>query len=214
MDKSKEWYEMVFEFHRRFGHPHTQLGKKIPMGILEATNRGAWIVEEAIEWVGTEHMVKQVDSIIDMLYFCWGCFVIIGDMPQLKWPHVNGDVPVQLNIEERKIAALDINWIINELVNASAKKKEVADSQLKILSRVAQIGLDSMGRMNIDPATPFEIVHESNMGKLWPDGMPRYYDNGKIQKPPTYEPPEFAIRDHLIEIITERIEGEPEDLPF
>lgn len=34
----------------------------------------------------------------------------------------------------------------------------------------------------------FAEVHRSNMTKLWPDGKPRYRDDGKVLKPDTYSP--------------------------
>ena len=41
--------------------------------------------------------------------------------------------------------------------------------------------------MNFDEA--FKRVHASNMAKLWEDGKPRYREDGKVLKPPTYIPP-------------------------
>lgn len=35
----------------------------------------------------------------------------------------------------------------------------------------------------------FAEVHRSNMTKLWPDGKPRYRNDGKVIKPDTYSPP-------------------------
>lgn len=35
-------------------------------------------------------------------------------------------------------------------------------------------------------------VHRSNMSKLWPDGKPRYREDGKMLKPPTYSKADVA----------------------
>ena len=40
-----------------------------------------------------------------------------------------------------------------------------------------------------DEAEAFRRVHQSNMSKLWEDGKPRFREDGKIMKPPTYQPP-------------------------
>lgn len=43
-------------------------------------------------------------------------------------------------------------------------------------------------KMNVDPTPLFNIVHEANMGKLFPDGKPRYRkEDGKIMKPEGWE---------------------------
>lgn len=38
----------------------------------------------------------------------------------------------------------------------------------------------------------FIKVHESNMGKVWDDGLVHYRADGKVLKPPTYEPPDIT----------------------
>lgn len=53
-------------------------------------------------------------------------------------------------------------------------------------------------KMNIDPEPLFDIVHEANMGKLFPDGKPHYDKiTGKVLKPDNWEKdyaPEGKIR--------------------
>lgn len=46
-------------------------------------------------------------------------------------------------------------------------------------------------KFNLSFDEAFRRVHESNMTKLWPDGKPRYREDGKILKPPDYEPPDL-----------------------
>lgn len=42
--------------------------------------------------------------------------------------------------------------------------------------------------LGIDPAEIFECVHQANMGKLFPDGQPRYDEKtGKVLKPENWE---------------------------
>lgn len=52
--------------------------------------------------------------------------------------------------------------------------------------------------MNVDPTPIFNLVHQANMGKLFPDGKPRYHElTGKVLKPDNWEAdyaPEEKIR--------------------
>lgn len=42
--------------------------------------------------------------------------------------------------------------------------------------------------MGVDPGPIFDIVHQANMGKLFPDGKPRYRKlDGKVMKPGNWE---------------------------
>lgn len=42
--------------------------------------------------------------------------------------------------------------------------------------------------MNVDPTPIFNLVHQANMGKLFPDGKPRYHEvTGKVLKPKNWE---------------------------
>lgn len=56
--------------------------------------------------------------------------------------------------------------------------------------------------MGVNPTPIFNIVHKANMGKLFPDGRPRYRpDNGKVMKPDNWEQdfaPEPKIKAEII----------------
>lgn len=41
--------------------------------------------------------------------------------------------------------------------------------------------------INVNPDLLFDIVHNANMGKLFPDGKPQYNENGKIIKPDDWQ---------------------------
>ena len=55
--------------------------------------------------------------------------------------------------------------------------------------------------MNVDPTDIFKLVHEANMGKLFPDGKPRYHEvTGKVLKPDNWEKdfaPEGRIKNEI-----------------
>jgi predicted HAD superfamily Cof-like phosphohydrolase len=46
----------------------------------------------------------------------------------------------------------------------------------------------------VDPQPLFDIVQDANMAKLWPDGKPRYYEDGKIKKPDDWVGPEPKLK--------------------
>lgn len=69
----------------------------------------------------------------------------------------------------------DIDW--------PAVAKELADLVYVLYGAAVNWGID------LDRAV--EIVHKSNMGKLWEDGRPRYALGGKVLKPPNYEAPDM-----------------------
>lgn len=62
-------------------------------------------------------------------------------------------------------------------------------------------------KMNINPTPLFDIVHNANMGKLFPDGKPRYREgDGKILKPENWEEsfaPEPKIKQEILRQIEE-----------
>lgn len=55
--------------------------------------------------------------------------------------------------------------------------------------------------MGVDPTEIFKIVHEANMGKLFPDGQPHFHPvTGKVMKPENWEhdfAPEEKIEEEL-----------------
>lgn len=50
--------------------------------------------------------------------------------------------------------------------------------------------------MGIDPDPIFRIVQQANMDKLW-DGKPKFDEDGKVVKPPTWEDPYNKIKKHI-----------------
>lgn len=51
--------------------------------------------------------------------------------------------------------------------------------------------------MGIDPAPLFDIVHQANMAKLFPDGLPHYNEAGKVVKPPNWQAPEIFLEEEI-----------------
>ena len=142
-----DWYDMVRKFHTAFGHPAPDDIKE--MHISERKYRSIWMVEEVVEFIAAEHLVDQVDALIDLIVFTLGTMVEMG----------------------------------------------------------------------VDPREIFDAVHWANMGKLWPDGKPRYRDDNKMLKPPGWESPQKEISKILTARIKARIreareQDEKDGIPF
>lgn len=74
------------------------------------------------------------------------------------------------------------------------KKKEVEPlvDEVDALIDLLYFTYGSFVMMNVDPTKIFDLVHQANMGKLFPDGKPRYHEiTGKVMKPENWEE-EFA----------------------
>ena len=51
--------------------------------------------------------------------------------------------------------------------------------------------------MGIDPSTIFDIVHNANMTKLFPDGKPHYNELNKVIKPEGWREPDTDIKNYI-----------------
>nr|DAE84707.1 MAG TPA: hypothetical protein [Caudoviricetes sp.] len=55
--------------------------------------------------------------------------------------------------------------------------------------------------MGIDPSVIFDIVHNANMTKLFPDGKPHYNELNKVIKPEGWREPDSDIKDYIDHLI-------------
>ena len=62
---------------------------------------------------------------------------------------------------------------------------EQADAMIDVM----YFALGTLVEMGIKPDELFDIVHNANMSKLWPDGKPHYNAEGKTIKPSTWVDP-------------------------
>lgn len=71
------------------------------------------------------------------------------------------------------------------------KQKEVVDplvEQVDALVDLLYFTYGSFSLLGVDPTEIFSIVHEANMGKLFPDGKPHYHPvTHKVLKPENWE---------------------------
>jgi len=85
-----------------------------------------------------------------------------------------------------------IKWMREELDEFRQSKDvyEQADAMIDLI----YFALGTLVEMGVRPDRVFDVVHEANMGKLWPDGLPRFAPDGKVLKPSTWEDPAPKIR--------------------
>lgn len=86
-------------------------------------------------------------------------------------------------------------------VQAKTGAEEVLTGQVDALLDILYFTYGSFALMGVDPAPIFDVVHEANMGKIWPDGRAHHDpQTHKILKPANWErdfAPEAKIRDEL-----------------
>jgi predicted HAD superfamily Cof-like phosphohydrolase len=80
------------------------------------------------------------------------------------------------------------NWMMEELeeFQRAASIHDQADAMVDLI----YFALGTLVEMGVRPGRLFDIVHEANMKKLWPDGKVHYAADGKVMKPPSWSPPE------------------------
>lgn len=93
------------------------------------------------------------------------------------------------------------------------KNKKVTDPLVEEVDALLDLLYFTYGSfylLGVDPTNLFSIVHEANMGKLFPDGKPHYDPiTNKVLKPDNWEKdfaPEPKIKEELLRQISENKE--------
>lgn len=82
-------------------------------------------------------------------------------------------------------------WMREELneLEAAVSIAEQADALVDLL----YLTVGTLVEIGLAPGRVFELVHDANMQKRWPDGTGRTDGKGKVLKPPGWIPPDPAI---------------------
>lgn len=102
--------------------------------------------------------------------------------------HPAPDTPTIQPWERREKRAAWINSECEELLEAETIVDQ-ADAYLDII----YFALGGLVELCVKPANLFAIVQKANMAKLFEDGKPRFHPDGKVRKPPLWEPPEREL---------------------
>lgn len=102
-----------------------------------------------------------------------------------RFGHLVAEHPTALTAEQRR----QRYWFMHE-ENTEFLNAETLVDQADAIIDMIYFGLGTLVNMGVAPERLFEIVHEANMSKLWPDGQPRWHEeSGKVLKPPTWTDP-------------------------
>lgn len=82
----KEWH-LVRDFHEAGGHPIADTAR--PLSAERAEARARWMNEEVTEFTDSDHLVDQVDAMLDLLYFALGTLVEMGVEPSAAFEIVH-----------------------------------------------------------------------------------------------------------------------------
>jgi len=82
---------------------------------------------------------------------------------------------------------------LSEFLNAT----DIVD-QADAMIDLIYLAIGTLVELGVKPERLFEIVHNANMSKLWPDGKPHTNpETGKIIKPPTFVRPEPLLQTEI-----------------
>lgn len=86
-------------------------------------------------------------------------------------------------------------WLNDEVdeFRRAADLTEQADAMIDII----YFAIGGLVEMGIKPDRLFDIVHQANMSKLWPDGRPKFREDGKVMKPAAWVDPGPQIQDEI-----------------
>lgn len=131
------------------------------------------------------------------------------ELIEFLYASVKGDIP--------KFEGLVLEWqkaTEETIAKIKEQQKEVRSpliGQVDALTDANYFNYGSFVLLGIDPDPIFSIVHQANMGKVFPDGKPRYRKtDGKVMKPASWEKdfaPEPKIRAEIERQINRVDEG-------
>lgn len=109
---------------------------------------------------------------------------------QRKMGQPVADKPTAMDFERQEQRYYYLAEELGEFLEAI----EVVD-QADAMIDLIYLAIGTLVEIGVKPENLFEIVHNANMSKLWPDGKPHMNpETGKIIKPPTFVRPEPLLK--------------------
>lgn len=100
-----------------------------------------------------------------------------------------GKIPGRLDKARAEARASWMREEVREFLDAD-NVYDQADAMIDLI----YFALGTLVEMGVPPQELFDVVQKANMKKLWPDGKPRFREDGKIIKPEGWEPPEPQLK--------------------
>lgn len=114
---------------------------------------------------------------------------------QHKFGQPVADKPTEMELERR----IDRHGYMEEELNEFISADTVVD-QADAMIDLIYLAVGTLVELGVKPEKLFEIVHNANMSKLWPDGKVHTNpENGNIIKPPTFVRPEPLLEKEIKE---------------
>ncbi|WP_224771401.1 HAD family hydrolase [Metabacillus idriensis] len=106
-----------------------------------------------------------------------------------KFGHPVADKPTAMKFDRR-----DKRFGYMEEENQEFVEAKTVVDQADAMVDLMYFALGTLVELGVDPEPLFDIVHNANMSKVWPDGEVKYDpQSNKILKPPTFVRPEPLI---------------------
>lgn len=169
----------VKQFHEVFGHVVRSLPK---LDVPQKSSRLKFIKSEWVELkdaIRDRDFVEILDALADIEYFVHGTALTFG---------INIDAIIT-RISHLAQRPLDEEMAFLEKAFDENNIDEVGIS----LANISIIVHKMSNSLNVDLRDVIKLVHESNMTKLWDDGLPRFDEDDKVIKGPNYVPPTVGI---------------------
>jgi predicted HAD superfamily Cof-like phosphohydrolase len=110
-----------------------------------------------------------------------------------KFGHPVAVKPKYMNVERRCERFGYMNEELNEFL-AARTVVDQADAMIDLI----YFALGTLVEIGVNPEPLFDIVHNANMSKVWPDGTVKYDpDTNKVLKPPTFVRPEPLLAEEI-----------------
>lgn len=185
-------FQRVAEFHRVFGHPIGE-SPSLPQPTIRDL-RKSLLAEELGEYAAAHaagDRIQMADALADICYIIAGTCVAYGIAPTVERcfesPY-DQYLPRDAVVDSAMPVLLQGCFADYEAAEQSNLLAWIDLSLMNMITSVFGIAW----RLNMPLNAVFAEVHRSNMAKRMPDGTVRYREDGKVEKPPGWTPPDIA----------------------
>lgn len=163
------------QFSREFSH-FKNFVKKHGLPLSDSERVREFTGKENCQNTPTVMNKAEVQFIIGM---------VVSELVELAQTVVDAD-------EAKKMITSSVDIDLNENYSIPTDEDELIGDQIDAAADIYIYLLDAFGKKGVNLSKVFNIVHESNMNKRFPeDGKFHYREDGKKIKPPSWQPPDI-----------------------